>query len=124
MQKLMDKKIFSALGSEILLSLPVQCRNVDKKEVSKSRVGGLGLILMPDILNKSEKRAKNPLVQDRSLCLDTWKATSYLDHFCTRKVGVFAFFYLEKKIPLWIICAHSSLSRNAGNFAYVSRNSL
>ena len=34
---------------------------------------------------------KNPLVQDWSLCVDTQKATSYLDHFCTRKVGVFGF---------------------------------
>ena len=33
---------------------------------------------------------KNPFVQDWSLCVDTQKATSYLDHFCARKVGVFA----------------------------------
>ena len=34
---------------------------------------------------------KNPLIRDRSLCVDTQKATSYLDHFCARKIGVFAF---------------------------------
>ena len=34
--------------------------------------------------------AKNPFVQDWSLCVDTQKGTSYLDHFCARKVGVFA----------------------------------
>ena len=33
---------------------------------------------------------KNPFVQDWSLCLDTQKTISYLDHFCARKVGVFA----------------------------------
>ena len=33
---------------------------------------------------------KNPFVQDWSLCVDTQKAISYLDHFCARKVGVFA----------------------------------
>ena len=33
---------------------------------------------------------KNPFVQDWSLCVDTQKATSYLDHFCAHKVGVFA----------------------------------
>ena len=34
--------------------------------------------------------AKNPFVQDWSLCVDTQKAICYLDHFCARKVGVFA----------------------------------
>ena len=34
--------------------------------------------------------AKNPFVQDWSLCVDTQKAIIYLDHFCARKVGVFA----------------------------------
>ena len=34
--------------------------------------------------------AKNPFVQDWSLCVDTQKTISYLDHFCARKVGVFA----------------------------------
>ena len=33
---------------------------------------------------------KNPFVQDWSYCVDTQKAISYLDHFCARKVGVFA----------------------------------
>ena len=33
---------------------------------------------------------KNPFVQDWRLCVDTQKATSSLDHFCARKVGVFA----------------------------------
>ena len=33
---------------------------------------------------------KNPFVQDWSLWVDTQKAISYLDHFCARKVGVFA----------------------------------
>ena len=33
---------------------------------------------------------KNPFVQDWSLCVDTQKTISYLDHFCARKVGVFA----------------------------------
>ena len=32
---------------------------------------------------------KNPLIQDWSLCVDTQKATSYLDHLCARKVGSF-----------------------------------
>ena len=34
--------------------------------------------------------AKNPFVQDWSLCVDTQKAISYLDNFFTRKIGVFA----------------------------------
>ena len=54
------------------------------------------------------------------MCVDTRKATSYLDHFCARKVEVFAFFDLKMKITCWRIRAHSSLSRNTGNFAYVS----
>ena len=33
---------------------------------------------------------KNPFVQDWSLCIDTQNAISFLDHFCARKVGVFA----------------------------------
>ena len=36
------------------------------------------------------QRKKNPFVQDWSLCVDTQRATNYLDHFCARKVGVFA----------------------------------
>ena len=65
---------------------------------------------------------KNPLIQDWSLFVDTQKAISYLDHFCARKVGVFAFIRnldLKMKITCLMICAHSSqcLSRNAGNFA-------
>ena len=36
------------------------------------------------------QRKKNQFVQDWSLCVDTQKAINYLDHFCVRKVGVFA----------------------------------
>ena len=35
------------------------------------------------------RTAQNPFVQDWSLCVDTQKTISYLDHF-SRKVGVFA----------------------------------
>ena len=33
---------------------------------------------------------KNRFVLDWSLCIDTQKTINYLDHFCARKVGVFA----------------------------------
>ena len=36
------------------------------------------------------RQRKNTFEQDWSLCVDTQKAVSYLDHFCARIVGVFA----------------------------------
>ena len=56
----------------------------------KTSCGGIFAYVCTEKLASVDYSAKHSFVQDWSLCVDTQKATSYLDHFCARKVGVLA----------------------------------